>query len=113
MESEPHETETVMDRLGTAIPLQVNFAICSVDRVVREVRAAVQRRKREEEAARRSAVNTLLSELNGTATALLLSCELALRTPGLTPQANEKLQSMHGLVKKLRAQLHEASPGHE
>jgi len=38
-------------------------------------------------------------------TALLLSTELALETPGLPAAAFEKLQSVHDLVKKLRRQL--------
>jgi len=105
LETEPHETETVMEHLGTAIPVQVNLAISGVERLVREVRAAVQRRKREETAARQAAINTLHSELNSTVTALLLSCEMALGTPGLPLEAMEKLRSAHGLVKKLCMQL--------
>jgi hypothetical protein len=109
LETEMQDVDTVMEHLGTAIPLQMNLAICGVERLAREVRAAVLRRKREEAAARQAAVATLHSELNGTVTALLLSCELALGTPGLPPEAAENLRSAHNLVKKLRAQL-ESSP---
>jgi hypothetical protein len=105
LETEPDETETLMQHLGTAIPLQVNLAISSVERLVREVRAAVQRRKLEEVAARQAAVSRLHSELNGTVTALLLSCELALDAQGLPTATVEKLESAHGLVRKLRSQL--------
>ena len=105
IETEPNEVETVMQHLGTAIPVQVNLAISGVERLVREVRTAVQRRRREEVAARQAAVNTLQSELNGTVTALLLSCELVLGTPGLPSQAVEKIESAHGLIQKLRSQL--------
>ncbi|HUM05190.1 MAG TPA: hypothetical protein VLT90_07000 [Terriglobales bacterium] len=104
-ETEPHQTETVMEHLGTAIPLQVNLAISGVERLGREVRAAVQRRKREEKAARKAAVSALQAELNSTVTALLLSCEIALGTPGLPVEAREKLQSAHELIKKLCSQL--------
>jgi hypothetical protein len=83
----------------------MNLAICGVERLAREVRAAVLRRRREEAAARQAAVATLHSELNGTVTALLLSCELALEAPGLSRAAAENLRSAHGLVKKLRSQL--------
>jgi hypothetical protein len=105
LETEPAETEAVMRNLGTAIPLQVNLAVSGVERLAREVRAAVKRRKREELAARNAAVNTLRSELNGTVTALLLSCELALGAPDMPSSALVKLQSTHELVKNLRAQL--------
>jgi len=111
LDIEPDETETVMEHMGTAIPLQVNLAICGIRRLVREVRAAVQRRRREEAAARRAAANTLHSELNSTVTALLLSCEMALGTPGLPLAAAEKLQSAHGLVQKLWAQLESTTIG--
>jgi hypothetical protein len=108
METEPDEAETVMRHLGTAMPIHVNLAISGWARLAREVRAAVQRRRREEAAARRSAVTTLQCELNGTVTALLLSCELALGAPGLPTAAAERLESTHQLVKKLRSQLESA-----
>jgi len=105
LESEPHETQTMLEHLGIAILVQVNLAISGMDRLVREVRAAVQRRQREEVRTRQAALAKLHSELNGTITALLLSSELALGTPDLRPAAAEKLQSIHELVKKLRKQL--------
>jgi len=70
----------------------------------------LQRRQREELRARQAAIGRLHSELNGTITALLLSSELALETPGLPAAAAEKLQSVHELVKKLRGQLEGAGP---
>jgi len=105
LETEPDETEIVMRHLGTAIPLQVNLAISGGARLAREVRAAVRRRQQQEVAARRAVVNTLQCELNGTVTALLLSCELALAAPGLSVAATEKMESAHELVKKLRSQM--------
>ncbi|MBI3477931.1 MAG: hypothetical protein HY010_19530 [Acidobacteria bacterium] len=105
LETEPHNTEVVMRHLGTAIPLQFNFAISGVARLVREVRATVDRRQREEESARRAAVNTLQSETNGTVTALLLCCELAMGAPGISSTAFKNIESAHELVKKLRDQL--------
>jgi hypothetical protein len=110
LEAEPHEAETTLEHLGTAIPVQVNLAISGMERLVREVRAAVQRRRREEGQARQAAIARLHSELSGTVTALLLFSELALETPGLPPAAIEKLQSVRELVKKLRKQLESAAP---
>ncbi|HSZ61918.1 MAG TPA: hypothetical protein VK828_08975 [Terriglobales bacterium] len=105
LEAEPREADATLEHLGTAIPVQVNLAISGVDRLVRDVRAAVQRRKREEIQARQSAIGRLQGELNDTVTALLLSSELALDTPELPLAASEKIQSVHALVKKLRRQL--------
>jgi len=113
LETEPDEAGTTIEHLGTAIPVQVNLAISGIERLVREVRAALQRRQREEVRAREAAIGRLQSELNGTVTALLLSTELALETSGLPPVAAEKLESVHELVKKLRRQLERAGAAEE
>jgi hypothetical protein len=105
LESDAHEAATTLGHLDTAIPVEVNLAITGIARMVRDVRAALQRRQREETSAREAAVARLHSELNGTVTALLLSSEMALETPGLPPAAAEKLQSVHELVMKFREQL--------
>jgi hypothetical protein len=105
LESEPHEAATALGHLGTAIPVHVNLSISGKDRLVREVRAAMQRREREEVSARQAAIGKLQSELNSTVTALLLSSELALESPGLPPAAAERIQSVHQLVIKFRQQL--------
>jgi hypothetical protein len=108
LEAEPQEAETILGHLETAIPVQVNLAVSGIERLVREVRAAMQRRECEESGARRAAMEKLQDELNGTVTALLLSSELALQTPGLPTEATAKLQSLHELVKQFRVQLDSA-----
>jgi hypothetical protein len=108
-ETEPHEVEIAIEHLGAAIPVQVNLGISGMERLVREVRAALERRRREQARARQAAMGKLHGELNGTVTALLLSIELALQVPGLPAAAAEKLQSVYELVKKLRQQLENAS----
>jgi hypothetical protein len=105
LELEPDEVETTMQHLGTAIPVQLSFAVSGVERVVREVRAALHRSTREQAAARRLAAGLLRSELNGTLTALLLECELVREIPGIPPVAAEKMHSALNLIHKLRAQL--------
>ncbi len=105
LEAEPGEVEATLAHLGTAIPVQVNLGISGMERLVREVREAVQRRQREEVGARKAVIGRMHGELNGTVTALLLSSELALETPGLPAAAAEKIESVHELVKKLRKQL--------
>jgi hypothetical protein len=105
LEADPREAETTLDHLGTAIPVQVNLGISGMERLVREAREAVQRRRREEVAARKAVIGRMYGELNGTVTALLVSSELALETPGLPAAAAEKIESVHELVKKLRREL--------
>jgi len=105
LEAQPHEAVTLLEHLGSVIPVQVNLAITAVERLVREVREAMQRRQREEARARQAALRRLQCELNGTVTALLLSIELALETTALPAAAAEKLRSIHELVRKLWKQL--------
>ena len=106
LETETDQTSTLMEHLGTAIPVQVNLAVSGMERLVREVRAALQRRAREEVVARRAAQEALRNELNSTVTALLLHCELAIANSDLPATAAEKLRTAHELVGKLRTQLH-------
>jgi hypothetical protein len=108
LESEPDEAANTMGHLGTAILVQVNPAISGMDRLVREVRAAVKRRRREEVAARQAVGGRLQSEFSGTITALLLSTELAMETPDLPSAAADKLGSILTLVQQLRRQLESA-----
>lgn len=105
LEAEPDEAAATIEHMGTTIPVQVNLALTGMDRLVKEVRAAVKRREREEGMARQAAVGKLQGELNNTVTALLLSVELATESLGLPPAAAERLESVHELVKKLRTQL--------
>src|SRR5580698_4672177 len=45
IESDPGEAGTMIDRLGTTTLVQVNFAISGIERLVREVRRSLQRRR--------------------------------------------------------------------
>lgn len=105
MEAEPDECETLLQHLGTAIPVPMNLAICSAERVVREVRAALSRREREESLARQAAEDAVRSELKNALTALLLSCELALEVENVPAAAVEKMQAAHELAQELRERL--------
>ena len=104
-EAEPHETDMALAHLGTATPVEINLAISNGDRVVREVRGALRRRKHEEVAAREAATRALYSELNNALTALLLDCERAVETDNLPPVAAERLASVHKTAQNMRAQL--------
>jgi len=98
LEADPAESELVLQHIGMAIPVQVTFAISGIPRVVRELRAALQRRKQEGSIARRGAEQALRNDLKGTVTALLLSCEMALHLPNIPPAAEAKLRTIHELA---------------
>jgi hypothetical protein len=105
VEAEPADADVLIQHIGTAIPVHVNFAISGIDRVVREVRAALCRRKRESFLARKEAEQLLRSELKGTLTALLLSCELAMQVSNLPGAAEAKLRMVHDLAREMKAKL--------
>ena len=76
-----------------------------MERVVRELRAALHRRKREVLLARQGAEQGLRNELKDTITALLLSCELALQTPNLQATAETKMRAVYQLAREMRIKL--------
>lgn len=105
LETEPCESDQMIEHLGTAFPVYVNFAISGMDRVVRELRAALHRRKREESAARRAVAEQLNCEMRETLTAMLLSCELAMSVPDVPLPATEKIRAIDNLARELRLRL--------
>jgi hypothetical protein len=105
LEAEPDEGEMLLQHIGMAIPVHVSFAISGMERVLRELRAALQRGKQEVRLARQGAEQTLRNELKGTVTALLLSCEMALQVPSLPAAAESKMRAVDRLAQDMRAKL--------
>jgi len=110
VESEPDESELAGQHMGSAIPVYINFAISNLDRVVRELRSALHRRKREILVARHTAEEALRSELKGTVTALLLSCEMALQAAD-RQAAEGKIRKACELAKEVRVKLGATAEG--
>ena len=105
VESEPEESDQIIEHMGTAFPIYVNFGVTGMERLVREVRSALHRRKREESAARRAVVEQISSEMRETLTALLLSCELAMSIPDVPLPAAEKIRAIDNLARELRLRM--------
>src|SRR5258708_29376848 len=105
LETEPDESDRTIEHLGTAFPVYINFAVTGLDRLVREVRSALHRRKREEGAARRAVAAQMQSEMRETLTAMLLSCELAMSVPDVPHPAVEKICAIDNLARELRLRL--------
>jgi hypothetical protein len=105
LDAEPDDVETIFKYIGTAIPVYSNFAISGIERVSRELRSAIHRRKRELLMARQEAEQGLRSELRNIITALLLSCEMALGVPNLPSIAETKMRAVDALAKEMRAKL--------
>jgi hypothetical protein len=94
VESEPDESDLVVQHIGNAIPVYLNFGISGIDRVVRELRAALYRRNLEVLVAHRAAEQQLRNELKSPLIALLLSREMALEAPGLPERRLENAESL-------------------
>src|SRR5579864_5908763 len=105
LETEPEESEQMIEHMGTTFPVYINFAVTGMERLVREVRSALHRRKREESAARRSVVEQVSSDMRETLTAMLLSCELAMSVPNVPNPAAEKIKAINNLARELRLRL--------
>jgi len=95
----------VLEHLGTAFPVYLNFAVSGMERLLREVRSALHRRKREETQARRSVEQQIRSEVCESLTAMLLSCELAMAVPEVPASASEKIRLIDNLARDMRQRL--------
>ena len=105
LENEPAESDQVLEHLGTAFPVYLNFAVSGMERLLREVRSALHRRQREETQARRSVEQQFRSEMCESLTSLLLSCELAMSVPGVPKPAAEKIRAVDDLAREMRQRL--------
>ena len=104
-ECDPAAAEAIWERSGLAIPLQLNFALSGAARLVREIRAALHRREREQTLARRAAASAIESELKTTVAGLLLHSQLALSGSEVPPHVADKLRTVADLAGSLRQQL--------
>jgi hypothetical protein len=95
----------MIEHLGTAYPVYINFAVTGLDRLIREVRSALHRRNREEASARRAVAERMQSEMGETLTTMLLSCELAMSVPDIPSLAAEKIRTIDMLARELRLRL--------
>src|SRR3954451_2821181 len=102
---DPSAAEAIWERAGLAIPMQINFALSGAARLVREIRAALPRRQREQELARRAAAAAVESELKNTLAGLLLQSQLALSSSDASSPVAERLKMVATLAGDLRRQL--------
>jgi hypothetical protein len=102
---DPAAAQAVWERAGLAIPLQVNFALSGAARLVREIRAALHRRQREQTLARRAAAAEIETELKSTLAGLLLHSQLALNGSELSAPLAERMRMVADLAGSLRRQL--------
>jgi len=105
LESDFRALDTLLNRCGIAIPLYVNLALHSNERVVREVQVALRRAEKEKLMATRTAEQVLRNQLRSQVTGILLNSELALRQKSISPDVAEKVRSVRELAERMRSQL--------
>lgn len=108
-ECDPASAEAIWEKSGLAVPLQVNFAVAGAARVIRDIRAGLSRRQREQALARRAAVSAIETEMNTTIAGLLLHSQLALAGNQVPPNVADKLRTVADLAASLRQQLSSTS----
>jgi hypothetical protein len=104
-ECDPAAAEAIWERAGLAIPVQVNFALTGAARLIRELRAALKRREREQALARKAAAAAIESELKSTVAGLILHSELALSGSDADSPVAERLRVLADLAGMLRQKL--------
>jgi hypothetical protein len=104
-ECDPASAEAIWEHASLAIPLQINFALSGAARLVREIRAALHRREREQTLARRAAAAAIETELKSTVAGLLLHSQLALNGSEISSLAAERMRMVADLAGSLRQQL--------
>jgi hypothetical protein len=105
LEADPEHGDLLLQHLRTATPIPVNCALAGIERIVREVRAALARREIEVCNARNSAESALRTELREPLTAMLLNCDILLEMPGLSQSAREKLEIVQEMAHRLADRL--------
>ncbi|MDE3188471.1 MAG: hypothetical protein KGM96_13235 [Acidobacteriota bacterium] len=104
-ECDPAAAEAIWERAALAIPLQINFALSGTARLVREIRAALHRRTREQTLAHRAAAAAIETELKTTVAGLLLHAQLALTGGEVPAPLAERLRVVADLAGSLRQRL--------
>ena len=104
-DTDPEGAALVWKSSGTAIPLQLNFALAGSVRLEREIRAALARRHREQQLAGAAAAAAIDADLKDAITGLLLESQLALAEPGISPPIENRLRAIAAMAGRLRDRL--------
>ena len=105
LETQPAAVQAALRLAGDAIPVFVNPGVCSAERLAQETQAALQRGSHERKAAQEFALRLLRTSLTEDLTGILLSTQIALETPELSPEAQLKLKSVCELAERMQKKL--------
>jgi hypothetical protein len=105
VEVEGEAMEGLLNNLGLAVPVYINLAVSNAQRIARELRLALRRNRESRLIAVRAAESQLRGEIRDAVTGILLSTQLAMRTPEMPVEAMEKLTSVCQLASDIRLRL--------
>lgn len=105
VEVEAEALESLLNNIGLAVPVYVNLAVSNAERVAWELRLALRRHRESRIIAVRAAESQLRSEMRDAVTGILLSTQLAMRSPDMPTDAMEKLTSVCQLASSIRSRL--------
>jgi len=104
-EVEPGQADYLIHHLGGAVPVFVNFGISGIERILRELRAAFQRRGRETLLAQQNARIVLWNSLKDDITALLLCCGVILDDPALDRGVAVRVKTIETVAGRIKEKL--------
>jgi hypothetical protein len=105
VEVEAEALESLLNNIGLAVPVYVNLAVSNAERVAVELRLALRRHRESRIIAVRAAESQLRSEIRDALTGILLSTQLAMRSPDMPTDTMEKLTSVCQLASGIRSRL--------
>jgi hypothetical protein len=105
LECSPGSGDSLLQRMGSGIPVFVDMACLRVERVAKLVGVAFKRREVVWKFAREQAICELKNELKSDLTGLLLSSEMAVKVTSLPPAAAEKVLAVLEIAKRIRERL--------
>lgn len=109
-EGDIHGADQLWSAAGLAVPIQVNFAISSCGRVIRELRAALYRRRLDETRARTSAETNLQADIGSSLTGIVLQLDLLRGGADIPIEFRDRLARLADLTTDLRRKLGPAVP---
>ena len=104
-EAEPGQADYLIHHLGGAGPVFVNFGISGIERILRELRAALNHRSRETILAQQNARTVLWNSLKDDVTALLLCCGVILDDPALDRGVAVRVKTIETVAGRIKEKL--------
>jgi hypothetical protein len=91
LDTDPALAAVLQEALQATVPVYLNFGVTNEERLLREVRRALNREEMVRVEARRMAEASVRNEVRSSLSGLLLACDLVLKERTLSPEVREKM----------------------